>query len=195
MNGVSIGGFAEAPRLLPRIATAQPTAQRKRARVRFGYRPEVPPRYFNNLKMSKKQAKAECAAPISEEGKLYNKPAHAVPLAIARQRPENRKENQAGHSSSANQREIELREWVSWLWVCNISSLCVSSLKANSTPSRRPQPPATPVSSSHSDLRALATHFLALLLLALPSSPEQHRGCHGVAAPSPRSPPRARVLA
>ena len=31
-------------------------------------------------------------------GGLKNKPAHAVPLASARQHPENQKENQAGHS-------------------------------------------------------------------------------------------------
>ena len=29
----------------------------------------------------------------------FGKPAHAVPLASARQHPENRKENQTGHSS------------------------------------------------------------------------------------------------
>jgi hypothetical protein len=29
----------------------------------------------------------------------FGKPAHAVPLASARQHPENQKENQAGHSS------------------------------------------------------------------------------------------------
>ena len=33
------------------------------------------------------------------DGELHNKPAHAVPLASARQHPENQKENQAGHSS------------------------------------------------------------------------------------------------
>ena len=34
-----------------------------------------------------------------EEEELHNKPAYAVPLASARQHPENQKENQAGHSS------------------------------------------------------------------------------------------------
>ena len=70
--------------------------------------------------------------------------------------------------------------------------LCVSSLKANSTPSRRPQPPATRASSS--PFFELRPHFFTLLLLAPPSSPEQHRGCHGDAAPSPRPSPHARVL-
>ena len=34
-----------------------------------------------------------------DDGELHDKPAHAVPLASASQRPENQKENQAGHSS------------------------------------------------------------------------------------------------
>ena len=33
------------------------------------------------------------------EEEIRNKPAHAVPLASARQQPENQKENQPGHSS------------------------------------------------------------------------------------------------
>ena len=36
---------------------------------------------------------------MADDGELYNKPAHAVPLASARQHPEIQKENQAGHSS------------------------------------------------------------------------------------------------
>ena len=65
--------------------------------------------------MSKKASKSRMRSANKRRRKLHNKPAHAAPLAIARQRPENRKENQAGHSSSANKREIEWREWVrSW---------------------------------------------------------------------------------
>ena len=36
--------------------------------------------------------------PHDDDDELHNKPAHAVPLASARQRPENQKENQVGHS-------------------------------------------------------------------------------------------------
>ena len=47
---------------------------------------------------------------------MYNKPAHAVPLASASQHPENQKENRAGHSS---ERTVEGHQ----VFRCDISML------------------------------------------------------------------------
>jgi hypothetical protein len=44
-------------------------------------------------------AAASCYFMMSDDDELHNKPAHAVPLASAHQRPQNQKEDHAGHSS------------------------------------------------------------------------------------------------